>query len=47
MEEIRNAETTIRQVARITPLDEGIRLSKQNEANVPSEKRRPTSGMFL
>ena len=34
MEDIRSAETTIRQVARITPLDESIRLSKQYEAHI-------------
>lgn len=34
LEDIRSAETTIRQVARITPLDESIRLSKQYEAHI-------------
>ena len=34
LEDIRTAETTIRQVARITPLDESIRLSKQYGANI-------------
>jgi len=34
LKDIRSAETTIRQVARITPLDESIRLSKQYGANI-------------